>query len=97
MRRAARTDANHAEVVGALRKIGCSVLDLSKHGQGVPDILVYVPRLCAYCLVEIKDGAKAPSKRRLTDAQVKFHSEWRGPVMVVESVGEALKLFGGIV
>ena len=96
MRRAARQDANHADVVGALRAIGCSVLDLSRHGNGCPDILVYVPKLHAYVLVEIKDGSKPPSKRKLTPDQEKFHREWRGPVVVVESVDEALRLFGAV-
>ena|ERR1041385_8940408 len=91
VRRAARVDVNHGEIVGALREVGCSVLDLSRHGSGCPDILVYVPRLCAYVLVEIK----APGKRtRLTPKQKEFHANWRGPVIVVESVEEALNLFG---
>jgi len=32
--RARRVDQNHAEVVAALRKIGCEVMDLSRVGQG---------------------------------------------------------------
>jgi hypothetical protein len=96
VRRAARVDANHGAIVSALRKVGCSVLDLSRLAHGTPDVLIYSPRMCAYVLVEIKDGAKAPSKRKLTEAQIKFHNEWRGPVVVVESVDEALALFGGV-
>lgn len=91
MRRAARVDVNQADIVDALRAIGCSVLDLSRLGNGTPDVLVYVPKLCAYTLVEIK----APGKRdNLTPKQKDFHATWRGPVIVVESVAEALKLFG---
>ena len=90
MRRAAKVDMNHAEIVAALRASGCSVLDLSRHGSGCPDVLVYAPRLSAYCLVEIK----APGKRKnLTPKQVEFHQNWRGPVVVVDSVEEALKTF----
>lgn len=93
MRRAAKVDSNHAEIVAALRAAGCSILDLSRHGSGCPDILVYAPRLHAYCLVEIK----APGKRkRLTEKQIEFHNLWRGPVVVVDSVDEALGLFASV-
>ena len=37
MRRAARTDANQAAIVDALRSVGCSVVSLSAVGKGVPD------------------------------------------------------------
>ena len=90
MRRAAKVDASQPAIVEALRKAGCSVLDLSRHGSGVPDVLVYAPRLCAYCLVEIKAAGK---RKNLTPKQVEFHKNWRGPVVVVESVDEALQLF----
>ena len=48
-------------------------------------------------LVEIKDGEKSASRRKLTPAQVLLHSEalQRGYKMhVVESVGQALAVFG---
>lgn len=93
MRRAARKDANHKDIADALTRAGCSVLDLSRHGSGCPDVLVYSPRLHAYCLVEIKVPGK---KQDLTPKQIEFHQRWRGPVVVVESVDEALKLFAGV-
>lgn len=40
MRLKARTDANHSEVVKALRNAGCSVQSLAATGRGVPDLLV---------------------------------------------------------
>ena len=92
MKRYGRKDANHNAVAGALLDIGCSVLDLSPMGRGVPDLLVASNRLTA--LVEVKDGAKPPSKRALTPAQKKFFATWRHPVLVVTSVDEALALFG---
>ena len=42
MRRAARVDSNHIEIVKAFRKLGCSVLSLASLGKGVPDLLVAV-------------------------------------------------------
>ena len=32
-----RTDANHVEIMWALRSVGAAVLDLSQVGHGVPD------------------------------------------------------------
>ncbi len=82
MRRAARTDENHSDVVDAFRRLGCSVLSLAGLGQGVPDLLIS-NRHGSY-LVEVKDGEKPPSKRKLTDDQVEFHSHWRGQIYIVE-------------
>ncbi len=89
MRRAARVDDNHAEIVSALRKAGCSVLSLATIGHGAPDILVGRAGRC-YAL-EIKDGSKPPSARRLTDDEWKFRDAWRGHYAVVESVEQALE------
>lgn len=89
MRRAARTDANHATVMLDLRRLGYRVEDMSQVGGGVPDLLVGTP--CgALCLVEVKDGAKPPSKRVLTEDQVKWHLAWgKWPVFVALSAADA--------
>lgn len=94
MRLRARKDANHNAIAEALLKIGCNVLDLSPMGKGVPDLLVTKPGEQLGILVEIKDGDKCKSKRKLTPAQVKFHARWRATILVVESVDEALAIFG---
>jgi hypothetical protein len=94
VRRAAKVDDNHGEIVKALRSYGCSVLDLSAVGKGCPDLLVTPPNSHSAFLMEIKDGKKPPSARKLTDAQVKFHSEWTGWISVVTSVDEALLAVG---
>ncbi len=88
MRGRGRTDANHSEIVRALRQAGCAVCDLSGVGRGCPDLLV--SRGGEAWFVEVKDGNKPPSKRRLTLAQVIFQNEWRGRICVVHSVAEAL-------
>lgn len=93
MRRAARTDANHAEVVKVLRAGGCSVQSLAAVGDGCPDALV--GRRGRNYLVEIKDGTKPPSARKLTPDQVKWHADWRGDVVVLDSVGAALQWMAG--
>ena len=97
MRRAAKVDDNQAEIVKALRKIGCSVQVLSSVGEGCPDLLVGY-RGVNY-LLEVKDGSKPPSHRKLTPDQISWHGRWRGKVSVVGSVDEAIMavwVFNGI-
>lgn len=94
MRRAAKVDANHTAVVQALRAYRCDVLSLAAVGDGCPDLLVWSSWTRSHELLEVKDGAKPPSARKLTDDQVKFHAKWGGPIHVVTSVGEALRAVG---
>ena len=90
MRRAARTDANHTEVVKALRRIGASVVSLASVGAGIPDIL------CGHnglnWLFEVKNPEQPPSKRRLTDDEQAFMIAWRGQYAVVETAEQAIAL-----
>ena len=88
-RRAARVDANHAEIVKGLRQSGCTVLDLSRVGMGCPDILV--GRAGHNFLFEIKDGNKPPSSRKLTIPEQAFFAMWRGNVQEVKSLNEAIE------
>ena len=86
--RAAKVDANQRDIIAALRGVGASVQPLHTVGGGVPDLLVgYRKR---NYLIEIKDGVKAPSARRLTPDQLEWHGAWRGSVSVVTGVLEAL-------
>lgn len=87
MRRAARTDANHALIVAGLRACGARVLSLAAVGKGCPDLLVWHP-VRGYQLYEIKDGHKKPSAQALTLDQEAFHRDW--PVRVVNSVEAAI-------
>ena len=91
---AKKVDANQSEIVKCLRKLGCHVADTSKVGKGFPDIVV--SHLGVTVLVEIKDGAKAPSARKLTPQQVQFHDECQGFIVVVESIDDCVKLFSKI-
>ena len=45
-------------------------------------------------MIEVKDGDKPPSARKLTPDQVTWHEAWRGQVCVVKSVEEALEAIG---
>lgn len=95
MRRKAKRDDNHADVVKALRAAGCWVLDLAAVGKGCPDLLVHGPTYpWDFRMLEIKDGSKPPSERKLTPDQVVFHTGCRGPIVVVNSPAEALAAMG---
>ena len=86
----ARVDANHHVIVNALRQAGCTVTSLAAVGKGVPDLLVGI-RGRNY-LIEIKDGSKPPSERKLTSDQIAWHEAWRGTVRVVENEQQALEV-----
>lgn len=95
MRRAARVDANQAQIVSALRAAGASVQSLAAVGDGVPDLLVG-HKGCTY-LVECKNGRLPPSARELTKDQIEWHVNWRGGAcVVVNSADEALAAIGAI-
>lgn len=97
MRRNPRKDANHSAVVKALEMVGCNVQDLAAVGEGCPDLLIGIPTVRALAFVEIKDGDKAPSERRLTEPQQRWHARWHGyPVHIIESVSEALAIVAAI-
>lgn len=94
MRRAARTDANQTEIVNALRGVGASVAVTSMLGDGFPDLTVGF-RGENY-LIEIKDGSKPPSKRKLTPDEKSFHNSWWGKIDIVKNIDEALCAIGAI-
>lgn len=94
-RYAARVDANHRELVMLLRELGAYVIDTSHVGSGFPDCVVGWRG--KWTLVEFKDGAKSPSRRKLTVDQIPLHAECqrRGlPLRVVTDRDEALELLG---
>lgn len=90
MRTAARTDANHTEIVRAFRDCGFSVTDTSGVGNGFPDIVV--GKYGRTLPVEIKDGSKPPSKQQLTVDQLEWHATWRGSKAIVRSVDDVLNI-----
>jgi Holliday junction resolvase len=93
MRQAAKTDENQKLIVQALRKAGASVQSLAAVGKGCPDLLVGYNGI--NYLMEIKDGNKVPSARKLTIDQEHWHSVWTGAVHIVKTEDEALKILKG--
>jgi len=92
MRRAAKIDANQNAIVGMLRGCGATVQSLAATGKGTPDLLVgFMGR---NWLIEVKDGSKPPSARKLTPDQVSWHGGWKGQVAVCMTAEEALFVIG---
>ena len=93
--KAHRVDANQADIVKALRAVGCNVAVTSQMGGGFPDIVVgFRGRLF---LMEVKDGSLPPSARKLTKPEQVFHAKWAGYVHIINSIDEALQLIGVMV
>ncbi|MBA3599501.1 MAG: hypothetical protein H0W40_19345 [Methylibium sp.] len=93
MRRAARIDDNQAEIINALRQMGCTVQSLAACGYGVPDVLAAFRG--RNVLLEIKDPKKPKADRMLTPAQVKWHQNWRGQVTTIYTIDEAIAVVIG--
>ncbi len=85
-----RTDANHSAIVEALRGIGASVVSLADLGGGIPDLLIGFRGV--NLLLEVKDGDKPISQRKLTQAEEKFFEEWRGRVFLAVDVEDAVNI-----
>jgi hypothetical protein len=83
-----KTDANQAEIMRDLRKVGRSVQDLHVLGKGCPDLLVGY-RGQNY-LLEVKQAGCG-----LTEDELAWHELWRGQVSVVFTSEGAIKATGG--
>lgn len=85
-----RVDANQKQIVKLFRFLGATVQDISSVGTGCPDCIVgYRGR---NYLVEIKDGGKPPSRRKLTPDEEKWHATWAGQKCIVKTEQEAIDL-----
>ena len=89
MRRANRKDANHRQVINEFRRLGWQVLDTADLKNAF-DILVS-KRMVTVC-IEIKDGEKPPSARRLTAGEQNFKDNWRGNYKIIKSLQEVQDL-----
>lgn len=67
MRRAARTDDNHVDIVRAFEKYGCAVLQLHAVGQGCPDLLVAFGEAMVMVEVKTKTGKLTAQQRAFTE------------------------------
>jgi hypothetical protein len=74
-----------------LRAYGATVQSLATVGNGCPDLLVgYQGKTL---LMEIKDGNKMPSKKKLNDLQTNWHANWRGGALaLVDNPESAIRM-----
>lgn len=94
MIRKARIDSNQPSIVKAFRDLGWVVAHTHMVGQGFPDIVISKAGYTA--LIEIKDGSKTPSARKLTKSEKSFHEEWEGNIHIIESVDDVFSLHRSI-
>jgi len=87
-----RVDANQGEIVKALRKAGVAVHITSALGGGFTDLVAWCPATNVLALLEVKDPAQPPSKRRLTPDEAAFAAVF--PTHVVLTAVEALEAMG---
>lgn len=80
---ARKTDDNHQEIMDAFRALGFSVADTSRLGNGFPDLVVAKKGINV--LVEVKDGNKPPSAKRLTQDEKDFMQYWLGEYTIIET------------
>lgn len=88
-RRAARTDANQSEIVSLFRAAGWSVLIVSQLKKCCD---IFVSKSGRTIAVEIKDGSKPPSARKLTSGELEFKNTWLGEWMLVESTEDVIEI-----
>lgn len=92
-----RIDKNQNEIVRGLRNLGFTVWITSALGKGSPDICVGTRTengVKLNILLELKDGSKCESQRKLTPLEDAFHKSWRGQIDVVNDLDEAVALIG---
>jgi len=88
----AKADTNQSKIVKVLRAVGATVTSTHQLGKGFPDIVVGYKG--HNYLLEIKDGDKPPSQRKLTADEQEWHDKWRGTVKIVNNETEALTAIG---
>ena len=94
--RAKKIDANQNEVVKKIRSIpNVSVAITSALGNGFPDLVIGYKGL--NYLIELKDGNKTPSQRKLTPDEEKFREQWNGNYHVCNSYQEIIKVIYGCI
>ena len=84
--RACRVDRNQPEIVKHFRDNGFSVL-LIHTLKNCCDIIISKNKRTA--CIEIKDGLKPKSARKLTAGEMKFKKSWQGEYYIVESTQDA--------
>lgn len=90
----AKKDANHNAIVAVLEAGGCSTIDISSTGHGLPDIIVHHP-VHGTQLAEIKNRNTSYGRRGANKNQIAWASAWPLPVYLLASEEDAEKFVAG--
>lgn len=81
---AKRTDANHSAITLELQRMGWSVVNLSRVGQGCPDILIGAGFYTMLAEIKVEKG-------KLNERQQDFGRKWMGsPILILRSPEQAV-------
>lgn len=90
-----RTDANQKQIVEMVRKLpGASITSTHIIGKGFPDLVIGYKGI--NYLIELKDGSKPKSQKKLTPDEVEFHMKWNGQIAICENFEDILKILKNI-
>lgn len=90
-----RTDANQKHIVEMVRKLpGASITSTHIIGKGFPDLVIGYKGV--NYLIELKDGSKPKSQKKLTPDEVEFHMKWNGQIAICENFEDILKILKNI-
>jgi hypothetical protein len=90
-----RTDANQKDIVEMVRKLpGASITSTHTIGKGFPDLVIGYKGI--NYLIELKDGNKPKSQKKLTPDEVEFHLKWNGQIAICENFEDILKILKNI-
>jgi len=90
---ACKVDANHKEIVDAMKELGASIIDTSRLGKGMPDVIVGFRGQTI--LMEIKNPKTQYGRKGLNENQRKWAEGWSGgPLSIVDGVDAALRALG---
>ena len=84
-----RIDDNQKQICKAFRDLGWSYEHTHTIGDGFPDGVAGHKK--RNYLIEIKDGSKPKSQKKLTPEEEKFHQAWKGQICIIESVEDVVK------
>lgn len=88
--RVKRTDGNQLKLMQQIRALGFQVVSTHEVGKGFPDLVMCVRK--QNILLEVKDPSQRKSDRKLTPAEEDFHKLWEGPLYIVETIEDIIKI-----
>jgi hypothetical protein len=90
---AKRRDENHKDLLDAARRVGADVIDMASFECGFDALMRFREKIY---LVEIKNGKKPKSARKLTPSEAAIRLVWSSSYHVVKNLVELYEMFGVI-